>query len=67
MANGSRRSHRASALSKLNQRGMLASRDHGGDCFVDYYKDVRRMGATASEAYMFAKEYRQSTQGDYYR
>lgn len=70
MANGRGRgpTHRASAISKLTTRGFMASRDHGTNpSLVEYYKELRSYGATASQAFDVTKTYRQNTIGDYYR
>ena len=52
---------------RLSQRGWTVTRNNGEVSARDWYREMRRYGATAQEAFSVAKSYKSSTTGDYYR
>jgi len=52
---------------RLSQRGWTATRNNGGQSARDFYREMRSYGATASQAFSVAKNYKSTTSGDYYR
>jgi hypothetical protein len=45
---------------------MFETRNHGNESLIDNYREMRRYGATASEAHQLMKGYRSVSSGDYY-
>ena len=60
---------RTSSVGSLKRKGFFADRTADGQNFgeslVDNYREMRRYGATAAQAYDFVKAYKGSTSGVY--